>query len=494
MTQAFIESRGTHVLPLEFGRAYAGHRSRRGRLGRGRRGPSVPRRDERRLDGRDARTRPQRHRRRRAGPGGNPRLRAQRAAHQPGAGAARPRAGRGRARGVQPRPLRHRAAPTRTRWRSSWRAATTSSAASRERWQVISPAQAYHGPTMETLALTGRPGMQRPLRPVPPAPPPHPARARGASTPPARRRSRLSTGRSRRRGRGTCRRSSARRSARPPSRRTRPPQRFWEGLAERRDATRLPRLLRRGRDRRRSNGAMVRGRGDRVRARHHRDGEGTRRGVRGDRRGARAANTSTRRSRSGSRTVHARAHVGRRARSPARSGSRCSKPCGRSGLIDRVRERGPSLRDELAGALAGIPMVREVRGHGYLLGVEYVDPRDGRSFLPPELARRRQDRRRRVRTRTHHVVDAADPRRLRGRPDAVRAARSSPPTTSWRRWSPGSPTPSARSRRRSSRSCPRHRRTETRDELDERSDGAAPRPDHPARGADPAGARQRVAR
>jgi adenosylmethionine-8-amino-7-oxononanoate aminotransferase len=30
-------------------------------------------------------------------------------------------------------------------------------------------------------------------------------------------------------------------------------------------------------------------------------------------------------------------------------------------------------------------MVREVRGHGYLLGVSYVDPRDGESFLPPEL-------------------------------------------------------------------------------------------------------------
>ena len=28
-----------------------------------------------------------------------------------------------------------------------------------QRWQVISPAQAYHGPTMETLALTGRPGL-----------------------------------------------------------------------------------------------------------------------------------------------------------------------------------------------------------------------------------------------------------------------------------------------------------------------------------------------
>jgi adenosylmethionine-8-amino-7-oxononanoate aminotransferase len=29
--------------------------------------------------------------------------------------------------------------------------------------------------------------------------------------------------------------------------------------------------------------------------------------------------------------------------------------------------------------------VREVRGHGFLLGVEYVDPRDGESFLPPDL-------------------------------------------------------------------------------------------------------------
>src|SRR5713226_708757 len=34
-----------------------------------------------------------------------------------------------------------------------------------DRWQVISPAQAYHGPTMETLALTGRPGLQGPFVP-----------------------------------------------------------------------------------------------------------------------------------------------------------------------------------------------------------------------------------------------------------------------------------------------------------------------------------------
>lgn len=55
------------------------------------------------------------------------------------------------------------------------------------------------------------------------------------------------------------------------------------------------------------------------------------------------------------------------------------------GLVERVSERGPSLRDELEGALAGSEIVREVRGRGFLLGVEFVDPRDGESFLPDEL-------------------------------------------------------------------------------------------------------------
>ena len=55
------------------------------------------------------------------------------------------------------------------------------------------------------------------------------------------------------------------------------------------------------------------------------------------------------------------------------------------GLVDRVRERGPGLRDELARALEGSEIVREVRGRGFLLGVELVDPRDGESFLPVEL-------------------------------------------------------------------------------------------------------------
>jgi adenosylmethionine-8-amino-7-oxononanoate aminotransferase len=55
-------------------------------------------------------------------------------------------------------------------------------------------------------------------------------------------------------------------------------------------------------------------------------------------------------------------------------------------LVERVAARGPSLRDELAAALDGCELVREVRGRGYLLGIDYVDPRDGESMLPAELA------------------------------------------------------------------------------------------------------------
>jgi adenosylmethionine-8-amino-7-oxononanoate aminotransferase len=55
------------------------------------------------------------------------------------------------------------------------------------------------------------------------------------------------------------------------------------------------------------------------------------------------------------------------------------------GLVQRVHDRGPALRDELASALAGSDIVGEVRGRGFLLGVELVDPRDGKSFLPVDL-------------------------------------------------------------------------------------------------------------
>ena len=55
------------------------------------------------------------------------------------------------------------------------------------------------------------------------------------------------------------------------------------------------------------------------------------------------------------------------------------------GLIDRVRTRGPVFRRDLAASLVDVPLVREVRGRGYLFGVEMVDPRDGTSILPADL-------------------------------------------------------------------------------------------------------------
>lgn len=55
-------------------------------------------------------------------------------------------------------------------------------------------------------------------------------------------------------------------------------------------------------------------------------------------------------------------------------------------LVERVRERGPALRHELERALAGCALVGEVRGRGFLLGIDYVDPRNGRAFLDPALA------------------------------------------------------------------------------------------------------------
>src|SRR5947208_5024403 len=55
------------------------------------------------------------------------------------------------------------------------------------------------------------------------------------------------------------------------------------------------------------------------------------------------------------------------------------------GLVEHVRERGPKLRDELEAAREGSEIVREVRARGFLFGVELVDPRDGRPFRPFEL-------------------------------------------------------------------------------------------------------------
>ena len=251
-----------------------------------------------------------------------------------------------------------------------------------KRWQVISPAQAYHGPTMATLALTGRPGLQAPFGPYLPA---------HGHIPP-------STWRFDPTGEAAlgvldhvlgeigpenvsayfCEPIAA--AALPAYT---PPARFWKGLAERRER----------------HGFLICY--DEVVTGLGRTGQwfaaeklpvvpdiiATAKGL-----GAGYAAIGA---------VICRDHVYQAFAAHSRrftlghtwDGAPLSCAVGLKvldvlrdeRLIERVRERGPRLRDELAAALKGVPMVYEVRGHGYLLGVEYVDPRDGRSFLPPEL-------------------------------------------------------------------------------------------------------------
>ena len=250
------------------------------------------------------------------------------------------------------------------------------------RWRVISPAQAYHGPTMATLALTGRAGLQGPLTPylneqphIPPStwrfdPSGEEALAAldraleqvGPETVSA----------------FFCEAVSA--AALPAYT---PPPRFWEGLAERRER----------------HGFLICF--DEVVTGMGRSGSwfaadklpftpdviATAKGL-----GAGYAAI-------GATICHQRVYdafaAGSRRFTLGHTWDGAPLPCAvgvavidalrREGLIDRVARRGERLREELGEALAGVPMVREVRGQGFLLGVEYVDPRDGESFLPPEL-------------------------------------------------------------------------------------------------------------
>src|SRR6184192_3744192 len=251
-----------------------------------------------------------------------------------------------------------------------------------ERWQVISPAQAYHGPTMETLALTGRPGLQGPFEPYLPRHPHIPPstwrfdptgqqaldaldralEAAGPETVSAY----------------FCEPISA--AALPAYT---PPERFWQGLDERRArhgflivfdeivtgmgrtghwfATQslplVPDII-----------AIAKGLGAGYAAigavlsrQHFYDAIA-----------------------SGSRKFTL-GHTWDGAPLSCAVGLAVINVLRTEGWVDHVRERGPRLHDQLAGALQGIPMVKDVRGHGYLIGVEYVDPRDGVSFLPPDL-------------------------------------------------------------------------------------------------------------
>jgi adenosylmethionine-8-amino-7-oxononanoate aminotransferase len=251
-----------------------------------------------------------------------------------------------------------------------------------KRWQVISPAQAYHGPTMATLGLTGRPGLQRPFGPYLPA---------HGHIPP-------STWRFDPSGRAAlaaldqvleevgpenvsayfCEPITA--AALPAYS---PPDLFWKGLAERRDRHGFLILY----------DEVVTGLGRTGRWFAAEDlplvpdiiatakGLGAGYAAIG---AVLCADHVYQAFAKGSRRFTL-GHTWDGAPLSCAVGLKVLDVLRSERLIERVREKGPLLRDELATALAGIPLVREVRGHGFLLGVEYVDPRDGKSFLPPEL-------------------------------------------------------------------------------------------------------------
>jgi len=251
-----------------------------------------------------------------------------------------------------------------------------------DRWQVISPAQAYHGPTMETLALTGRPGLHGPFGPYLPQHlhiPPSTWRfdPSGEAALEALDRALEQAGP----GNVSAFFCEAISAAALPA--YTPPRRFWEGLAERRERFGFLVCFDEvvtgvGRTGNWFAGAATACVPDII---------ATAKGL-----GAGYAAIGA---------VLVREHVydvvarGSRRFTPGHTwdGAPLAAAVGLAvlealrseRLVERVRDRGPSLRDELEHALAGIPLVREVRGHGYLLGVEYVDPRDNSSFLPREL-------------------------------------------------------------------------------------------------------------
>ena len=251
-----------------------------------------------------------------------------------------------------------------------------------DRWQVVSPAQAYHGPTLETLALTGRPGLHGPLVPY---------LAQHLHIPPCTRQfdptgeaalAALDEVLERAGPRSVsaffCEAISA--AALPAYT---PPRRFWEGLEERR----------------REHGFLVCF--DEVVTGMGRTGTWFAANVtplvpdviataKGLGAGYAAIGAVLVRDQvyqafaQGSRRFTL-GHTWDGAPLSCAVGIKVLEVLRDEKLLERVASRGPRLRAELGAALSDVAIVSEVRGHGFLLGVEYVDPRDKSSFLPPEL-------------------------------------------------------------------------------------------------------------
>jgi adenosylmethionine-8-amino-7-oxononanoate aminotransferase len=252
----------------------------------------------------------------------------------------------------------------------------------RGRWQVISPAQAYHGPTMETLALTGRPGLWGPFGPYLPT---------HLHIPP-------STWRFDPTGRAaldaldaaideagpeavSCFFAEPVSAAALPG--YTPPRAFWQGLAERRErhgflvcfdevVTGVGRT-----------GAWFAG----AETACAPDIIATAKGLGA---GYAAIGAVLCHERvydaiaQGSRTFPL-GHTWDGAPVSCAVGLAVLHALRTERLVERVRDRGATLLEELRREVEQCSIVKEVRGRGFLLGVSFADPRDGESLLPPEL-------------------------------------------------------------------------------------------------------------
>ena len=250
-----------------------------------------------------------------------------------------------------------------------------------DRWRVISPAQSYHGSSMGTLALTGRPALQEPYTPYLASHlhiPPSTWRTDPTGEAALAELDRLLGQHGKEIAAFFCEPVSA--AALPGYS---PPERFWHGLAERRQA----------------HGFLVCfdevvtgiGRVGSWLAAHQLPIEPDIVAV-GKGLGAGYAPLGAVLVQEevydaidrGSREFDL-GHTWDGAPLPSAVGLAVLDLIEERALVERVRDRGPALRDELASALEGSGIVKEVRGRGFLLGVELVDPRDGTSFLPVDL-------------------------------------------------------------------------------------------------------------
>jgi adenosylmethionine-8-amino-7-oxononanoate aminotransferase len=249
------------------------------------------------------------------------------------------------------------------------------------RWRIVSPAQAYHGPTAVTLGLTGRPALVRPYEPYV-VPQLHVPPSTWRFDPTGREALAALDAILAEHGDEVaaffCEPVSA--AALPAYA---PPEEFWAGLAERRERHGFLVVL----------DEIVTGIGRTGRwfaadsLPFVPDVITTAKGL-----GAGYAPVGAVLCR---REVYEAVADGSRAFDLGHTWDGAPLPCAvalavieylkRHRLVDRVREQGPLVRAGLESALSQCELVREVRGRGFLLGVEYVDPRDGSSFLDLDL-------------------------------------------------------------------------------------------------------------